>query len=87
MVGGICPPGVNILMTSEYRWQEEAMTSKRKTAANRRNAQLSTGPKDTSKSRYNAVTHGITSEQSVVPAVDGPDATERFNAILDGLRR
>ena len=63
------------------------MVSKKKIAANRNNAQTSTGPKDTSKSRYNAVTQGITSKQAVVPAVDGPDATERFNAILDGLRR
>ena len=63
------------------------MASKMKRAANRENAQLSTGPTDTSKSRYNAVTHGITPKQAVVLAVDGPDATERFNAILDGLRR
>ena len=63
------------------------MASKRKRAANRKNVQLSTGPTDTSKSRYNAVTHRITSKQAVVLAVDGPDATERFNVILDGLRR
>ena len=60
------------------------MASKRKKAANLKNAQLSTGPTDTSKSRYNAVTHGITSKQAVVLAVDGPAATERSNAILDG---
>ena len=63
------------------------MGSKRKTAANRKNAQSSTGPKDTTNTRYNAVKHGITSQQVIVPAVDGPDATERFNAILEGLRQ
>ena len=63
------------------------MVSKRKTEANRKNAQLSTGPRDTTSTRYNAVKHGITPQRAIIPMVDGPDATERFDATLDGLRQ
>ena len=62
------------------------MTSERKKQANRRNSQLSTGPKDTRKTRYNAVKHGITSEQVIVPEVDGHYAAERYEERREGLR-
>ena len=82
----LCPPKKS--MASEYRRKEKATNDiKKKLAANRKNAQLSAGSKETSKSRYNAIKHGISSEQAIVPAVDGPDSTERFNAILDRLRQ
>ena len=55
------------------------MISEQKLNANRQNSKLSTGPKDTSKTRYNAVKHGITSKQVVVPQVDGIDAAERYD--------
>ena len=38
-----------------------------KLAANRANAQHSTGPKDTTKTRFNGVRHGLTSKQTVIP--------------------
>ena len=38
-----------------------------KLAANRANAQHSTGPKDTMKTRFNGVRHGLTSKQTVIP--------------------
>ena len=52
------------------------MVSERKLAANRENAQLSTGPKDTSITRYNATSHGILSSGDVIEAVDGEGAHE-----------
>ena len=52
------------------------MVSERKLAANRENAQLSTGPKDTSITRYNATSHGILSSSDVIEAIDGPGAHE-----------
>lgn len=63
------------------------MSSVKKIKANRKNSKLSTGPKDTRNSRYNATKYGITSKQAVVPAVDGPDAAERFDQSLAGLRQ
>ena len=61
------------------------MVSKRKSAANWRNAQLSTGPKDTTKTRHNALKHGISSEQAVVPTVDGNNAAKLYDDRRNGL--
>jgi hypothetical protein len=41
--------------------------------ANRANAQLSTGPSDTSRTKFNGARHGLTSRQTVIP---GEDPTE-----------
>jgi hypothetical protein len=38
-----------------------------KLVANRANAQRSTGPNDTTKTRFNGVRHGLTSKQTVIP--------------------
>jgi hypothetical protein len=38
-----------------------------KLAANRANAQRSTGPNDTTKTRFNGVQHGLTSKKTVIP--------------------
>jgi hypothetical protein len=38
-----------------------------KLAANRGNATLSTGPADTSRTRFNGLAHGLTSKQTVIP--------------------
>ena len=38
-----------------------------KLAANRANAQHSTGPKDTTSTRFNGIQHGLTSKQTVIP--------------------
>src|SRR5579871_3306263 len=43
------------------------MASPAQIAANRRNALKSTGPKDTSLTRYNGLTHGLTAKHGVLP--------------------
>ena len=62
------------------------MTSEKKKRSNQRNSQLSTGPRDTRKTRYNALTHGITSKEAVIPSVDGEDAAEIYEDLRAGLR-
>lgn len=55
--------------------------SERKIAANRRNAKKSTGPKDTSLTRYNATKSGIFSQEVVItsgPAKEDPKLFEEF---------
>jgi hypothetical protein len=49
--------------------------------ANQRNAQLSTGPSNTTSTRYNSVKHGLRAEG--VTELDDPD---RYRALLAGLR-
>src|ERR1041384_6748102 len=49
----------------------EPKASLAKVEANRRNAQLSTGPKDTNSTRYNAVKHGLLAEG--VTELDNPE--------------
>lgn len=61
------------------------MTLPARVAANRRNAQLATGPRTTkgkAVSRFNAVTHGLTSRDPVLPFENAED----FAAILAKLR-
>ena len=48
------------------------MASARKRESNKRNAQLSTGPKNTDASRFNAVTHGIFANQTYIESGLGP---------------
>ena len=43
------------------------MASAQQVRANRANAQLSTGPADTSRTRFNGAQHGLTSRQTVIP--------------------
>ena len=51
----------------------------RKLKANARNAQLSTGPKDTSRTRLNAAKHGILSKDVLIRAGDGKESQEEFD--------
>lgn len=53
-------------------------TSIRKLKANARNARLSTGLKDTSRSRFNAAKHGILSSRVVIRAGDGTEDEGEF---------
>ena len=62
------------------------MTSDRKTESNRRNAQLSTGPNDTSRSRLNASSHGILSRQALITTGEGCEDAELFEQLADALR-
>jgi hypothetical protein len=56
--------------------------SARKLAANRNNAQKSTGPRDTSLTRYNAGTHGLLAQG--ITELDGPD---RYRSLCSLLKR
>lgn len=61
--------------------QPTTPTSSAKVAANRENAQKSTGPGNTVSTRYNAQKHGLLA--SGVTELDDPN---RFQALLTGLR-
>ena len=50
-----------------------------KLAGNRANAQHSTGPKDTTKTRFNGVQHGLTSKQTVIPG-ESQEEYDKFHA-------
>ena len=59
------------------------MSTQRQIDANRKNAQLSTGPKTRAgkdNSRLNAVTHGLTAALVPIPGEDPQVATDRINA-------
>jgi hypothetical protein len=60
---------------------EPSKTSVRKLAANRENAQKSTGPANTTSTRYNATKHGLLSEG--ITELDNPEA---FQALLEQLK-
>lgn len=67
---------------------EDVVSLSKRTAANRRNAQLSTGPKSIegkSQSRRNALNHGILSSALVITEA-GKDPAE-FDRLLRGLHR
>ena len=57
-----------------------------KLAANRTNAQRSTGPQDTSRSRFNGVQHGLTSRQTVIPGESQEDYDEFHRELLADLK-
>lgn len=61
------------------------MASARKRESNKRNAQLSTGPKNTDASRFNAVTHGIFANQTYIESGLGPKERELYEALRDSL--
>jgi len=52
-------------------------------AANRANAQKSTGPKDTSKTRFNGIRHGLTATHSLLPW----ECKEDLQAIQEGFEQ
>ena len=56
-------------------------TSIRKITANARNARLSTGPRDTSRSRFNAARHGILSRDVLIRTGDGMESEEEFDQL------
>jgi len=63
-------------------------TSPRKAAANRRNASKSTGPrtaKGKSRSRLNALKHGILASQAVISTIEGSAERKLFEATVAGL--
>ena len=52
-----------------------------KLAANKQNAQHSTGPKDTTKTRLNSVTHGLAGKSTVIPG----ESQEEYNQFHEGF--
>ena len=58
------------------------MSSAARQSANRANATLSTGPADTSRTRFNGLAHGLTSKQAVIR---GEDQNE-YDTFSDALR-
>ncbi len=54
------------------------LTSQAKVLANRRNALKSTGPKDASTTRFNALRHGLTSKRLVVMPFENPSEYDRL---------
>ena len=63
---------------SELNTKPTRTTSEKQIAANRRNAQASTGPRDTSRTRFNSCTHGLRSQQVVLPGESEEEYQERL---------
>ena len=61
------------------------MVSERKLKANRRNAKRSTGPKNTTRSRYNAQKHGRSSKAVFIQDGDAKEDPREFEALSDEL--
>ena len=64
--------------------EKNPLTSEAKALANRQNALKSTGPKDTSLTRFNALKHGLTAKKLVVAPFEDP--TE-YEGIIEALRQ
>ena len=58
-----------------------------KMIANRANAQHSTGPQDTSATRFNGVQHGLTSKQTVIPGESQQEYDEFRQGVPNRPRR
>ena len=52
-----------------------------KLAANRSNAQMSTGPHNTARTRFNGVRHGLTSKRTVIPG----ESSEEYEAFRESF--
>jgi len=65
--------------------EEPNEVTEKKLAANRRNAQLSTGPKDTSLTRHNALKHGILAKEVVIDIGEGLENQEEFDHMFEAL--
>ncbi len=61
------------------------VVSQRKRQANGRNAKLSTGPKDTRRTRYNAQKHGLLSKAAIIRTGDAKEDPLELTALLDDL--
>jgi len=62
------------------------MTSKKQIEANRKNSQASTGPVNISKTRFNAIKHGILAKGVVIRKGDGKENKKDFDFILNCLK-
>lgn len=74
----------------EEKTHDNVVSLSKRTAANRRNSQLSTGPRTAegkSRSRQNALKHGILASALLITAGEGAEDPAEFNEFLTGLRR
>ena len=62
------------------------MASRQKLNANRANAQLSNGPRDTTITRLNALRHGILSREVLITGGEGQEDAEQFQELNTALR-
>ena len=61
------------------------MTSLKKIEANRRNAKLSTGPRDTSRTRLNSTHHGLLAKELFIQSERRPDEQQAFERLHETL--
>ena len=61
------------------------MATDRRGEANRANSARSTGPKNTDRSRLNAIRHGILSSEAVIRDREGVEDSKLFEGLRDGL--
>jgi hypothetical protein len=69
--------------------RDKAGTSEKQKAANRRNAQKSTGPRTPDGKRnscFNAVTHGLTARTVLLPGEDSTELAARQQHLIDALK-
>ncbi len=74
----------------EEKTHDNVVSLSQRTAANRRKAQLSTGPRTEEgkrRSRQNALKHGILASALLITAGEGAEDPAEFNEFLTGLRR
>jgi hypothetical protein len=74
--------------TSQTNSSPKRPVSERKAAANRANAQHSTGPRTPegkAHSSLNSLRHGILARAAFNPAIDGEERRAEFEALVDGL--
>ena len=62
------------------------MTSARKRAANQRNAERSTGPKDTTRTKYNARQHGLSSKEATIKNGAAKADQRELDSLREALR-
>ena len=63
------------------------MVLERKSETNRRNSKLSTGPKNTNKTRLNALKHGLLSREALITDGDGREDKEAFEELSSEFQR
>ena len=77
------PAGVLSLLRN--REKVEVVVSERKLRANRRNAKLSTGPRNTGNSKYNALKHGLLSKAAIIQTGEAKEDPLELMALVDAL--
>jgi hypothetical protein len=74
------------LLNHSFITQVAEAVSERKLQANRSNAKLSTGPKNTRSTRYNALKHELLSQAAVIHSGDAKEDPRELESLLEKLR-